>query len=245
MSLIITFYEGTDPDHRGRYLSDILTWNSSKLESAHDYIQIVFPLPEESGVQFSAPTINRQVFDAFRARPELRDRLRDSFKKILWFYGFELIGSENGSKVQKGSNWGDYFKHWDVQFDHNHLRITRIIRCLRVLGLEHEAQSFYTALESNVQRVSPRSRDYWRRAASRTLNLRPDLDNDDIDGDDDLSIGPKFLREYEELRKHLADSEKPDDGIDITETHEQLNEDKEGEKSDQVEKKSRAAGATT
>lgn len=99
MSLLITFYEGTDTDHRGRYLSDILGWPASKMESAHDYIQIVFPLPEASGVQWSAPTINRQVFDTFRARPELRDRLKDSFKKILWFYGFELIDGEDGVKV--------------------------------------------------------------------------------------------------------------------------------------------------
>lgn len=99
MSLIITFYEGTDTDHRGRYLSDILGWNANKLESAHDYIQIVFPLPEASAVQWSAPTINRQVFDAFRARPELRDRLKDSFQKILWFYGFELADGEDGVKV--------------------------------------------------------------------------------------------------------------------------------------------------
>ena len=79
--------------------ADILNWNANKLEAAHDYIQIVFPLPEESGVQWNAPTINRQVFDAFRARPELRNRLKDSFKKILWFYGFILIEGEGGSRV--------------------------------------------------------------------------------------------------------------------------------------------------
>ncbi|KAH6713616.1 opioid growth factor receptor conserved region-domain-containing protein [Leptodontidium sp. MPI-SDFR-AT-0119] len=218
MSLIITFYEGTDTDHRGRYLSDILGWNANKLESAHDYIQIVFPLPEASAVQWSAPTINRQVFDAFRARPELRDRLKDSFQKILWFYGFELADGEDGVKVRKGPNYDNHSDNWDVRFDHNHLRITRIIRCLRVLGLENEAQAFYAALEQNARRVSSRSREYWRRAAERTLNLRPDLDDGDIRGDDDLSIGPRFLRDFEELPKHVADSKKTDDSVDATET---------------------------
>ncbi|KAH7346721.1 opioid growth factor receptor conserved region-domain-containing protein [Rhexocercosporidium sp. MPI-PUGE-AT-0058] len=216
MSLLITFYEGTNPDHRGRYLTDILGWNANKLESAHDYIQIVFPLPEESGVQWSAPTIDRQVFDAFRARPELRDRLKDSFKKILWFYGFELVDGEDGVKVRKGPNYDIHSGHWDVRFDHNHLRITRIIRCLRVLGLESEAQAFYAALQQYHRRVSSRSQEYWRRAAERTLNLRPDLDDNDVYSDDDLSIGPKFLREFEELRKHVEDSRKTDDGVDAT-----------------------------
>jgi hypothetical protein len=42
-----------------------------------------------------APIINKQVFDAFRERPELQERLRDAFKKMLWFYGFELIEEED------------------------------------------------------------------------------------------------------------------------------------------------------
>ncbi|KAK0103597.1 hypothetical protein ONS95_005609 [Cadophora gregata] len=215
-SLLITFYEEAQPDHRGRYLSGILNWNANKLESAHDYIQIVFPLPEESGVQWNAPTINRPVFDAFRTRPELRERMKDSFKKMMWFYGFVLVETDDSIRVHKGANWNNHSGHWDVRFDHNHLRITRIIRCLRVLGLEDEAQAFYDALEQNALRVSARSREYWRRAARRTLNLRPDLEDRQIDGDDDLSVGPKFLREFEELQRHIAESKKADDSISGT-----------------------------
>ncbi|KAH7397704.1 opioid growth factor receptor conserved region-domain-containing protein [Cadophora sp. MPI-SDFR-AT-0126] len=216
MSLLITFYEGSQPDHRGRYLSDILEWDANKLESAHDYIQIVFPLPEESGVQWNAPTINRQVFDAFRARPELRQRLKESFRKILWFYGFVLVEREDGIEVGRGANWDSHYAHWDARFDHNHLRITRIIRCLRVLGLEDEALAFYDALEQSACLVSSRSREYWRRAAKRTLNLRPDLEYGQIDGDDDLSVGPKFLREFEELRKQIAEARTADGSLDAT-----------------------------
>lgn len=46
--------------------------------------------------------------------------------------------------------------------------------------------------------VSSRSREFWRRAAERDLNLRPDLE---IDDESDNTIGPKFLREYELERK--------------------------------------------
>ncbi|PVH80238.1 hypothetical protein DL98DRAFT_418826 [Cadophora sp. DSE1049] len=232
MSLLITFYEGTEPDHRGRYLSDILKWNANKLELAHDYIQIIFPLPEESGVQWNAPTINRQVFDAFRARPELKDRLKDSFKKILWFYGFDLIEGEDAIRVQRGANWDNHCGHWDVRFDHNHLRITRIIRCLRVLGLEDVAQAFYGALGQNARRVSTRSREYWRRAAERTLNLRPDLEDGQINGDDDLSVGPRFLREFEELQKQNAESKKADDNVDATAATDTVTGDEFSEKED-------------
>lgn len=116
--------------------------------------------------------------------------------------------------MQKGANWDSHCGHWDVRFDHNHLRITRIIRSLRVLGLENEAQAFYGALQQTTRRVSTRSREYWRRAAERTLNLRPDLEDGQIDNDNDLSVGPKFLREFEELQKHIAESKKANDNVD-------------------------------
>jgi hypothetical protein len=97
---LIAFYEGTGGDHRGRRLDDILKWNTRELELSHDYIQTLFPLPEESGVNWSAPTIDRQVFEAFRSRPELREKLRDSLKRILWFYGFELQIGNGKVKVK-------------------------------------------------------------------------------------------------------------------------------------------------
>ncbi|KAE8441407.1 hypothetical protein EG329_004996 [Mollisiaceae sp. DMI_Dod_QoI] len=196
---LIAFYSGTGHDYRGRSLSTILHWNASKLESSHDYIQTLFPLPEESGVNWSAPIIDRRVFSAFRSRPELQEKLRESFSKILWFYGFKLLADEGeGVKVIKGENYTKHVSHWDSRFDHNHLRITRIIRCLRVLGLEDEALAFRAALEENLKCVSPRSREYWRRAAERGLNLRPDLEIAD-EGDD--GVGPGFLREFEKERK--------------------------------------------
>jgi len=197
-SSLVSFYDGTGRDHRGRRLSEILHWGTGKLESSHDYIQTLFPLPEESGVNWSAPIIDRQVFNAFRSRPELRERLRDSFEKLLWFYGFKLDAENGEVKVSKGDNYDVNSENWDSRFDHNHLRITRIIRCLRVLGLEDEAKAFLSALENSTTRVSSRSREFWRRAAERDLNLRPDLE---IDDESDNTIGQKFLREYELERK--------------------------------------------
>lgn len=63
----------------------------------HDYVQVLFPLPERSGVHPSAPIIDQEVFNAFRSRNELRDRLRDAFKRILWFFGFELGTDDEGN----------------------------------------------------------------------------------------------------------------------------------------------------
>jgi hypothetical protein len=44
-------------------------------------------------------------------------------------------------------------------------------------------------------RLGARSLMYWERAAKRPLNLAPDED------DDDASIGPRFLVEYEAMKR--------------------------------------------
>jgi hypothetical protein len=88
--------------------------------------------------------------------------------------------------------------------NHNHLRITRIIRCLRILGLDSEAIAFYNTLSTittgKKQIVSCRSSDYWRRAAERPVNWEPSLSEDACQADKKRTLGPDFLREYEKLK---------------------------------------------
>lgn len=95
---LVAFFECTEGDYRGRKFSDILEWSDSELEDSHDYIQTLFPLPEASQVNWSATIIDRRVFDAFRAKPELREKLRTALTRMLSFYGFkwqEINGEKN------------------------------------------------------------------------------------------------------------------------------------------------------
>lgn len=75
--------------------------------------------------------------------------------------------------------------------NHNHLRITRIIRSLRILGLGDVATKFFAALhdineEVPGQMVIPKNVAYWASAATQRLWKKPDPDWDaDKDGDDD------------------------------------------------------------
>jgi len=70
------------------------------------------------------------------------------------------------------------FANWAIRFDHNHLRITRILRCLRVLGLQTEWTAFFDVLERTFEdpqiSISDRSMGYWRLAVTRPLYLAPD-----------------------------------------------------------------------
>jgi hypothetical protein len=50
---------------------------------------------------------------------------------------------------------------------------------------------------------------YWGRAAHRALNIRPDIDDDEIDE----RIGPRFLREFEQSKRE----EHAEEGHTVTE----------------------------
>lgn len=56
--------------------------------------------------------------------------------------------------------------------NHNHLRITRILRCLSLLGLEREATAFFNCLseiyedeqDKPMPAISDEAMQYWREA---------------------------------------------------------------------------------
>lgn len=187
--LLIRFFDPAtaSSDGRNRTLASIITWPDSNLESSHDYIQTVFPLPEESMFSF-APTITSDVREAFLARPELRDSLHRALERMLTFYRLEFTGnanSEDKPTVTRGPNFATASRNWVTRFDHNHLRLTRILRSLRVFGLEDDAKALHGFLSTDekvTSTVSPRSQMYWCRAAERDLHLPPDEDREDAEG---------------------------------------------------------------
>ncbi|KAI4643699.1 hypothetical protein J4E93_006711 [Alternaria ventricosa] len=206
--LIVRFY---DPDVRakdalGRQLDEILAWPDSRLEASHNYIQMLFPLPEGSPYNSEAPVVTLEVMQAFRSRSELRQNLRRSFERMLSFYGF-MVSNKSAAESKQGEysepasfppgshtnvsaskplpyrivrapDYRKKFSNWAIRFDHNHLRITRILRCLRVLGLQTECTAFFDALERTFEdpqvSISDRSMGYWRLAVTRPLYLAPD-----------------------------------------------------------------------
>ncbi len=164
MNPLLAFQLGTGRDDRGRLLSDILRADDDWLESTHDFIQWLFPLPEPSGANPGAPLVDAEVREAFRSDPRLREFLRESFLRMLRFYGFAL---DEGGRVRPAPNWAER-NAWFRYGGHNDLRITRILRSLTVLGLGNEARALLDALErlrtSERCGVNARAFDYWRAA---------------------------------------------------------------------------------
>jgi Opioid growth factor receptor (OGFr) conserved region len=47
---IVSFYAGETPDSRGRKIEEIWNFNDRQLETVHDFIQWLFPLPTSSHI---------------------------------------------------------------------------------------------------------------------------------------------------------------------------------------------------
>ncbi len=168
---VIGFYSDAGPDNRGRFLKEIQNWSDDELGRTHDYIQWLFPLDEPSGVNLNAPTLNAYTINRFRSDADLRRRLQASLVRMLAFYGLEMRATVPLSVVCTES-FPERAENWLTPSNHNHLKITRILRSLCLLGLEDQADSFFRFLEMLYEmestrphpRISLETFGYWRSA---------------------------------------------------------------------------------
>lgn len=147
----VRFLTGEGHDHRGRTLEEVLLFDDSTLERSHDYIQWLFPLPEASRFNLEAPVLTAEALVELRAGDAAKVNLGRARDRMLAFY------REND--------------HWLTAFDHNHLRITRIIRCVALILGEEAAQRFHDEIRALVESagnpVNADSLRYWRDAVAR------------------------------------------------------------------------------
>lgn len=147
-SPIVNFLSGSGSDHRGRSLEEVLALSDSELESRHDFIQWLFPLDTPSAAVPGSPVLSSNDIAEIRGCQQCRANLLRASDRMRRFY------AEND--------------HWLVRFDHNHRRITRIIKSLSLLVGNQEAEEFYRFIEERVAEtnapVSATSRRFWRNA---------------------------------------------------------------------------------
>jgi hypothetical protein len=149
----LRFYRSEGPDSEGRTLEEILGWDDDALETTHDYIQWLFPLPERSAFNPRAPVLTEAEMAAARGDERVQQNLRRAQDRMRVFY---RVTPEREHLP----------KAWACSVDHNHLRITRILRSLRLLGREQEAEALYRDLSRFDAPVDERAKRFWREAVS-------------------------------------------------------------------------------
>ncbi len=125
---------------------------------------MLFPLKELSQFNSRAPVLDDAALARFRADETIRANLLQSLRVMLRFYGFRM--DEKTGEVVEAENFTERAREWLHPGDHNHLRITRILKCLTRCGLRNEASAFLRRLETvaDPKRVTRESLYYWRDA---------------------------------------------------------------------------------
>ena len=148
MTEIVGFLEGKTPDHRGRILAMLLQQTDHQAETTHDYIQWLFPLDEPSRSVNGAPVLTELDIDEIKGSSLAQANLARSAR---WFLGF----------LERNN-------HWITKYNHNHLRITRVIKSLRLLASDEAADEFRDKVLAlagdNLNLVDQKARGFWRSA---------------------------------------------------------------------------------
>ena len=98
--------------------------------------------------------------------PLIQNNLLRSFQMMLRFYGFDLDTEKRA--IGAAADFRAKAANWLFVGDHNHLRITRILKCLNACALHEYAAAFLRALLAVAEpgRVSQETIGYWQRAVS-------------------------------------------------------------------------------
>lgn len=135
----------------GDFISQIHTeWANqyAKLEKHHSYIQWLFPVFENSGVNRKAHPLSKLEAKAMRENPIVARRIITSYRMMLQFYGFTLV-NENTGDVRKSEAWQSRFRNFN-DHTHNNLRISRILVSLGELGFKRYKAPLLEALRVEI-----------------------------------------------------------------------------------------------
>lgn len=165
----VAFYSNQIPSEpNGDYIDNILTfWKGDykKLEAHHGYIQWLFP-NMDMGVNQQAHPLTDEEAEIIRKNPELREKVKVSFKMMLDFYGMEL---REENKVVLADNATERLQELNQWGNHNFLRISRILLALKLLGhsnlmlpwMKHFADLIY--VEKVLDHATASFEDFWEK----------------------------------------------------------------------------------
>lgn len=150
VSRIASFMARTASDHKQRTLDCYWRQSDEWREITHDYIQWAFPLPTPSPHNPDAPIL-REIDALFvRNSPEATANFRRTIFMMEQFY-----------QAKPG---------WIKKYDHNHQRITRILKSIRLImpktGVDMQ---FYSTIMmmARIGEVNDKSLGMWSAVVSK------------------------------------------------------------------------------
>ena len=141
------FLLAKEPDFKGRMIQDIWNYSDEEIEGIHDFIQILFPLNKKSQSVFHGYYL--ETDDLVQSLKDDEQVKENILKSSEWFLSF--------------LKRHDY---WKRGYNHNQLRISRIIECLRSIVGDKEANSFYKLIKilTKNANLNKKTTEFWDNA---------------------------------------------------------------------------------
>ena len=139
------FLRGEITNPKGLFVEHFWAFSDDDLENTHDFIQWVFPLDEPSSAVPSSPVLTES---------EVQEIRKDSEVTIML--------------VKAASLYCDFLRrsrHWICEYNHNHLRITRVIKSLRLLVGDGAADRFKSdvlaLVGDELPKIGSKAINFW------------------------------------------------------------------------------------
>lgn len=148
---LLGFIRGVGTDDEDRTLEQVLGFDDQLWNCCHNHIQWVFPTDKSSHFNSFAPTLDEPALLLFRSESVIQQNLRRCLKRFLSFMGLTLedgnTGAEGQIRICKAANFDSrVLMCWKGPNNHNWMRLSRVLQCLDLVGMEKEKFALYTCL---------------------------------------------------------------------------------------------------
>ena len=180
---IVNFLSNNEPNPDGYLYSQLLQLTDQQMEYSHDVIQWLFPTKTVSTHNLEAPILTDEDIEEIKGNDTALNMISSGYKRMLSFYGLDVeVQNKNTSCASHQTKMkivptDDFFVNslrWLKYNNHNHLRLTRIMECLRLIGRWQDAMYLgYFLLnlaEMFPNQISKETKNYWSQEFQRSAN---------------------------------------------------------------------------
>jgi hypothetical protein len=170
MSKLTEFWIYNGKTQDGDTLEDVLGFSNQELERGHTYIQWIFPLDEPSRAQPRSPVLTTEDIETLKGNNAVALKMGMILGLMADFYGFAMTTKGEETVFVKSRDFDALADNWLSPRNHNFLRLTRMIKSLKLLGFEYYAKALQKFLldiadeEENKNIIGYTTRSFWQEA---------------------------------------------------------------------------------
>lgn len=145
MTAIVEFYTNNGKTSEGKTLEEILEFSANQLEQDHLYIQWIFPIDQPSIFNQNAPVLTANDIVQLVHNKNFSVNFQKSFQ-LFWLF------LTNNTHI------------WVKHLNHNHYRITRMIRSATLFGFDQltkEMLSYLLKINKENENIFADPINYW------------------------------------------------------------------------------------